>query len=73
MQDPGEQMSLESFAEERFAVLTLVGSSFHHWGARTEKSERALFVLSDGGISRPADVEEWSARDGACGLTSVWR
>ena len=51
------------------AVLTLVGSSFHHWGATTEKSgsfaERHLLALSDGGTSRHAYA-------GACGLTSVW-
>ena len=37
------------------AVLTLVRGSFHHWGARTEKSsdiaERAVFALSDGGTT----------------------
>ena len=57
------------------AVLTLVGSSFHHEGARTEKSrdfaERPLLALSDGSTSQPTDVEEWRARAGACGLTSV--
>ena len=59
------------------AVLTLVGSSFHTWGARTEKScgfaKQPRFALSDGGTIRPADVVEQSARDGAYGLTSVWR
>ena len=30
-----------------------------------------LFALSDGGTSRPADVLEWSARTGLCGLTCV--
>ena len=73
-----EQMSLESFVEngELFCWHS-VGSSFHHWGAKTEKcgnfAERALFARSDGGTSRPADVEEQSALAGVCGLTSVWR
>ena len=53
------------------AVLTLVGSSFHHWGGKTEKSrdfaERALFAVNGGGTSRPADVTEGSAHAGACG------
>ena len=44
-------------------------------GARTEKSrdfaERPLFALSDGAFSQRADVVEWTARTGACGLTSV--
>ena len=57
------------------AVLTVVRGSFHHWCAKTEKSrdftERALFSLSDGGTSRPADVEERGGLTGACGLTSV--
>lgn len=57
------------------AVLILVGSSFDHWGVNTEKSpdfaQRALFALSDGITSRPADVVEWSDIAGACGLTSV--
>ena len=55
------------------AVMTLVGASFHHWAARTEKSrdfaEQALFALSDGATSRPADVVEWSAHVGTCGAT----
>ena len=42
------------------SVLTLVGTLFHHWGARTEQSceftGKALFPLSDSGTSRPADV-----------------
>ena len=37
------------------AVLTLFGSSFHHWDARTVKSrnftEQVLFALSNGGTS----------------------
>ena len=59
-----EQMSLESFAEMESdsAVLTLVGSSFHHWGAKTENSRdftvRALFSPSNGGTSQQADVDE---------------
>ena len=58
------------------AVLTLVGSSFHHRGATTESrnfTEWHLFTLSDGVTSRPADVVEGIACAGACGLTSVWR
>ena len=54
--------------ESDSAVLTLVTSSFHHRGAKTEKRHNfALFALSDGGTSRPADVAEQSARAGACG------
>ena len=60
-----------------FAVLTLFGCSFHHWGARTESryfAEQALFALSYGGTSQPADVDErQSALAGAYGQTSVWR
>ena len=61
--------------ENDAAVLKLVGSSFHHWGTKTEKScdftEWALFALSDGGTGWPADVEERSALAGACDLTCV--
>ena len=74
-----EQMSLESIAEdaEWFRCPDIYRELVDHWGAKTEKShnfaERALFALSEGGTSRPADVEEWSALTGACGVTSVWR
>ena len=58
-------------------VLTLVGRSFHRWGAGAGKScdsaEGPLSSLSDGGTSRPADAVERSGRAGVCGLTSVWR
>ena len=50
--------------ESDSAVVTLVGSLFHHWGAESEMSrnfaEQALFALSDGGTSQPADVDEGS-------------
>ena len=68
-------MSLESFVEdgELFHCPNKVGSSFHHWGAKTERScyltERVLFALSNGGTSRPADVVEQSA--GLNGCSSV--
>ena len=32
-----------------------------------------LFALSDGGTSRPADIDEQSSLAEACGLTSVWK
>ena len=48
--------------ESDSSVLTLVRISFHHWGAKTEKSrnfaEWALFSLSDEATSWPADVKE---------------
>ena len=57
-------LSLLLKTESDSAVLTLVGSSFHHWGSRTEKShdftQWHLFSLSDGSPSWPADVEERS-------------
>ena len=61
-------LSLLQKMESDSAVLTLVGSSFHHWGNKTEKScdfaERVLVALSDGGTSQPADVDEQSALTG---------
>ena len=53
------------------AVLMLVGSSFHHRLNNREESAlrwAALFALSDGVTSRPADVGEQSAHAGTCGL-----
>ena len=48
--------------ESDSAVLTLVGSSFHHWDAKTENSpdlaEQALFALSNGGTSRLMQMSE---------------
>ena len=42
------------------AVLTSAGSSFHHGGAKTEKScdfdDQPLLALSEGGTRRPAEV-----------------
>ena len=59
------------------AVLTSAGSSFHHCGAKTEKScefdLQPLLALSDGGTRRPAEVVERSARAGVCALTNAWR
>ena len=58
------QVSLESFAEagERLCGPTSAGSSFHHCGAKTEKSfdfdDRLLLAHSDGGTRRPAEVVE---------------
>ena len=41
-------------------VLTLAGSSFHHCGAKTEKSwafvVQTLLALNDGGTRHPAEV-----------------
>ena len=51
-------------------VLTLVGSSVYHLGAKTEKScnfaEWALFALSDGVNNQPVDVEE------RCSCWGLW-
>ena len=63
--DEVKVLSLLWKMESDSTVLTLVGSSFHHLGAKTEKScnfiEWALFSLGDGGNYRPADVEALSA------------
>jgi len=72
-----EQVGLESLAEAGdSAVLTSAGSSFHHCGARTEKSwdsaEGCLAVFSEGGTSRLAGVVERSAQAGAWSQTNVW-
>ena len=62
-----EQVSLESFAEDPDWICCpdIGRSSFHHWGARTERScdfaEPPLFAFSNGVTSRPADVVEHSA------------
>jgi len=57
------------------AILTSARSSFHHYGARTEKSwdlaERCLPVPSEGGTSRLTGVVERSTRAGAWGLTNL--
>ena len=59
------------------AVLRTAGSSFHHWGPKTEKSwdfaDRPLLALSDGGTRRPAEVVERRDRAGVCGFTNAWR
>ena len=56
------------------AVLTLVGSSFHHWGARTEKScdfaVQALFALSDVSVSLYQLAPCWSGVK--CSGLGVW-
>ena len=59
------------------SVLTSAGSSFHHCGAKTEKScdfdDQPLLALSDGGNRRPAEVVERGALTGVCSLTNAWR
>ena len=59
------------------AVLTSAGRSFHHSGAKTEKScdlaVRPLLALRDGGTSRRAGVVAWRALAGAWGLASARR
>ena len=59
------------------AALTSAGRSFHHSGAKTEKScdlaVGPLLALRDGGTSRPAEVVMRRALAGAWGLTSAWR
>ena len=68
-----EQMSLESFAEDgEWLCCPDVGWEFVP--PQTPKQRRvalrwaALFALSDGVTSRPADVGEQSAHAGTCGL-----
>jgi len=55
-----EQVGLELVSDT--AILTSAGSSFHHCGARTEKSwdlaERCLPVFSEGGTTCLAIVVE---------------
>ena len=59
------------------AVLRTVGSAFHHWGPKTDKScdfaDRPLLALSDGGSSRPAEVVERKDRAGVCGFSNALR
>jgi len=74
---PGEseQVGLESLAEAGERLLTSARSLFHHFGARTEKIQfgRAMFVLSEGGTNRLAEVVAQIAPAGVWGLTNVWR
>ena len=59
------------------ADLMSAGSSFHHSGAKTEKScdlaVRPLLALRDGGTSQWAEVVARRVLAGAWGLTSAWR
>ena len=73
-----EQVSLESLRKlvSDSADLASAGNSFHHCGAKREKScyfaVQPLLALSDGSTSRPAEVVEQSAQAGAWGLTNAW-
>ena len=57
---------------------SVAGSLFHHCLAKTEDSEEGfddqlLLALGDGDTRCPAEVVEWRAQAGVCGLTNAWR